>query len=118
MGFKSRKSLVLGTGHSYCICHLVCQINADFLSVSNFQQYFLGLDLGILVKLTLFLIIIILCLIFAKLYPKDVTFWILLFVKYFYEFFQWHGIFWVVQKYPILLIPICMYIIYQGRSQH
>ena len=32
-GFKPRKSLVLGTGHSYCIFDLVCQINADFLNV-------------------------------------------------------------------------------------
>ena len=32
-GFKPRKSLVLGTGHSYCIFDLVYQINADFLSV-------------------------------------------------------------------------------------
>ena len=33
LGFKPRKSLLLGTGHSYCIFNLVCQINADFLSV-------------------------------------------------------------------------------------
>ena len=33
LGIKPRKSLVLGTGHSYCIFNLVCQINADFLSV-------------------------------------------------------------------------------------
>ena len=41
---------------------LVCQMNADFLSILNFQQYFLGLDLGILVNTVLhYFIIIILC---------------------------------------------------------
>ena len=30
LGIKPRKSLVLGTGHSYGIFDLVCQINADF----------------------------------------------------------------------------------------
>ena len=49
----------------------------------------MGLDLGILVKLREFLIIMILCLIFAELYLEDLIFWILLFVKYFLEFSQW-----------------------------
>ena len=58
----------------------------------------MGLDQGILVKLTQFLIIMILCLIFV-------------------EFTQWcKGIFWVIEKYPILLIPNLH--VYQGRSQH
>ena len=64
----------------------------------------MGLDLGILVKLTQFLIIMILCLMFAKLYFEDLTFWILLFVKYFFNFLSGKGIIWVTEKYPILLI--------------
>ena len=57
-----------------------------------FKSIFLGLDLAILVKLTQFLIII-LCLIFAKMYLEDLTFWILLFVKFFFNFLSGKGIF-------------------------
>ena len=76
----------------------------------------MGLDLGILVKLTQLLIIMISCLTFAKLYLEDLTFWILLFVKYFLNFLSGKGIFWVIEKYPILLILNLH--VYQGRSQH